>query len=124
MQINGYIEYGPTKAINIDYSLSFPATGYFISVNMLFEFSAQGQIIPTRLDVSPYKLSGFADHNETPTLTYDLLKQSLVIYTMYVVYQNLYSLGKPSSTAVFAWEKIFTMKAFVDNLVDLTVIFL
>jgi|TARA_B110000285_G_scaffold141549_1_gene158336 hypothetical protein len=81
MKYNKYIDYGPTKAIDIDYSLVFPSTGYFVSVNMLFEFSAQGQIIPTRLDASPYKLSGFADKNETPTLTYDLLKQSLVIYT-------------------------------------------
>ena len=40
MKYNKYIDYGPTKAIDIDYSLVFPSTGYFVSVNMLFEFSA------------------------------------------------------------------------------------
>lgn len=37
-----FIEYGRTKAIDIDFSLVFPDTGYYVGVNILFEFSTAG----------------------------------------------------------------------------------
>lgn len=33
---------GATKMVDIDFTLCFPATEYFVSVNLLVEFSAQG----------------------------------------------------------------------------------
>jgi len=40
MHENGYVKIGATKAINIDYSLLYPASSYFINVNMMIEFSS------------------------------------------------------------------------------------
>lgn len=42
MRKEKYIELGKTKMVDIDFSLSFPATSYFLTVNMLIEFTAQG----------------------------------------------------------------------------------
>ena len=54
-----YIKIGATKAIDIDFTYLFPRKGIFVNVNMLLEFTMQGQVIPTRFDVMPYKLSPF-----------------------------------------------------------------
>jgi hypothetical protein len=40
MRSERYIELGKTKMVDIDFSLCFPATSYFLSVNMLLEFTA------------------------------------------------------------------------------------
>ena len=37
-----FICYGATKAIDIDFSLCFPDTGYYVGVNILFEFTTSG----------------------------------------------------------------------------------
>jgi hypothetical protein len=42
MRREDYISLGMTKMVNIDFSLCFPATSYFLSVNMLIEFTVQG----------------------------------------------------------------------------------
>tara|TARA_B110000285_G_C15123215_1_gene618547 strand:- start:817 stop:963 length:147 start_codon:yes stop_codon:yes gene_type:complete len=34
-----WVENGPTKMVDIDLTLVFPATQFFVSVNMLFEFT-------------------------------------------------------------------------------------
>ena len=39
MRLGGYIETGPTKIVDIDFSLIFPTTSYFVAVNMLLEFT-------------------------------------------------------------------------------------
>ena len=57
-----FIRYGATKAVDIDFSLSFPDTGYFVGVNILFEFSTSGQVIPTRMDILPYRISAFSPY--------------------------------------------------------------
>jgi len=63
MEDQNYIKKGSTKMINIDFSLSYPSTSYFISVNMMIEFTNQGEVIPTRIDILPLKLSAFAEFN-------------------------------------------------------------
>ena len=37
-----YIALGKTKAIDIDFALAYPATNFYIAVNMLVEFSSMG----------------------------------------------------------------------------------
>ena len=41
MMSNGYFKAGATKMLNIDFTFIFPSTKYFVSANMLIEFSAQ-----------------------------------------------------------------------------------
>ena len=42
MQRDEYVEIGKTKAVNIDFSFAYPATNYYVAVNMLIEFSSMG----------------------------------------------------------------------------------
>lgn len=85
MKQNDYIEMGKTKMVNIQYNLSFPHLTYFICVNMMVEFTSMGQVIPTRLDVLPYKFSPFASFKEDATSSIDIMKFLLVLYTIYCV---------------------------------------
>lgn len=80
-----YIKIGQTKAVDIDINLAVPSTNYFVSINMLFEFTPLGQIIPTRLDALPYKLSPFAAYKEDVTSILDWIKVMLNFYNMYVI---------------------------------------
>ena len=57
----------------------------YMSVNMLIEFTTTGQVIPTRFDVLPYKLSPFATYKEDNTSSIDLQKFMLVLYTFFIV---------------------------------------
>merc|ERR1719460_2900934 len=83
-----FIEYGATKAIDIDFSLCFPDTGFFVGVNILFEFSTSGQIIPTRMDILPYRISAFSPYCADINQIIDTLKIMLVVYTIQVVVAN------------------------------------
>ena len=88
---------GGTKAIDIDFSFMYPSISYFVNVNILFEFTIYGQVIPTRFDVRSYKLSSFAGHNIDDSLkAIDTLKFMLVIYTFYNVVSKVMSQGKQS----------------------------
>jgi hypothetical protein len=119
MKKENYIELGRTKAIDIDFSLSFPSSKYLVSVNMLIEISAQSLVIPTRMDVKPYKLSAFATYNTDPTGSIDLLKFSLVIYTFVCVAQNY-----KGKTLLASLEKIIDVRIFGENLTDIIIVFL
>jgi len=88
MKRNNFIEVGKTKAVDMDFTLVFPSKSYFVNVNMLVEFTPQGRVIPTRMDVSPYKMSAFAGYNESPVKSIDTMKFVLVIYTAYCVLIN------------------------------------
>ena len=80
---------------------------------MLFEMTVQGQVIPTRMDILPYKYSAFASNNIDPTGPIDVMKIMLVIYTVTVVCQN------------FKKQKsIFLFSNITDNFIDLMIIFL
>ena len=72
--------------VDVDFTMAIPASAYYVAVNMLFEFNPYGQVIPTRIDILPYKLSPFAEYKEDQTATIDFLKFMLVIYTAYAVY--------------------------------------
>ena len=111
-----YIKIGPTKIVDIDFSLSFPTSSYFVAVNMLLEFTPQGQVVPTRIDILPYKFGAFAKYNIDPTGTIDIFKFMLVIYTVTIVVQNFMALK--------TWRKMLTMSAMFDNFTDMMVIFL
>lgn len=52
---------------------------------MMFEFTSMGQVIPTRIDVMPYKLSPFTRYKEDSTSVVDGVKFLLVLYTFYAV---------------------------------------
>jgi hypothetical protein len=116
MRHNKYIKIGPTKIVDIDFSLIFPTSSYFVAVNMLLEFTPQGQVVPTRIDILPYKFGAFAKYNIDPTGTIDIFKFMLVIYTVTIVVQNFMALK--------TWRKMLTMTAFFDNFTDMMVIFL
>ena len=85
MKQNKYVELGKTKMVDIDYAICIPHLQYFLSVNMMFEFTSMGQVIPTRIDVMPYKLSPFTKYKEDSTSFIDGLKFLLVLYTFYAV---------------------------------------
>jgi len=85
MKESNYIETGKTKMVDIDYTIMIPHLAYFLSVNMMFEFTSMGQVIPTRIDVMPYKLSPFTKYKEDATSFVDGLKFLLVLYTFYAV---------------------------------------
>lgn len=116
MMQNNYIVLGKTKMVDMDFSVLYPSTSYFVNVNMLVEFSTMGQVIPTRIDVLPYKLSAFAEFNPDATKTIDVLKMLLVLYTCYAVLVNI--CGQKSI------QNIFRLRNIWDNFVDLTIIYL
>lgn len=53
---------------------------------MMVEFTSMGQVIPTRIDVLPYKFSPFASFKEDATSSIDIMKFLLVLYTFYCVF--------------------------------------
>lgn len=81
MKSNRYISPGATKMVLIDFAFMFPSSTYFVNVNMMFEFSSLGQVIPTRFEATPFKLSSFSVAGDNQTGIIDLLKFLLVIYT-------------------------------------------
>ena len=113
LKSSNYLSIGPSKIVNIDFTLFFPSTGYFLSINMLFEMTVQGQVVPTRMDILPYKYSAFASNNIDPTGPIDVMKIMLVIYTVTVVCQNF-----KKQKSVFLFSNI------TDNFIDLMIIFL
>ena len=42
MRDENYIKLGQTKMIDIDFSLSIPASTWFVAVNMVLEFTTAG----------------------------------------------------------------------------------
>jgi len=102
--------------VDIDFSLSIPSTSYFVAVNMLIEFSPTGQVVPTRIDVLPYKLSPFSDFKEDNTSTIDALKFLLVLYTTYIVMQNFWQYYKKKT--------LLQVKNLWENFGDLMIIML
>lgn len=116
MKDDSYIKIGSTKMVDIDFTLSYPSTAYFVSVNMVIEFTSMGQVIPTRIDILPYKLSGFSDFGNTTSHTIDILKILLVVYTLYAVLTNFQSYG--------TIENIFRLKNIWANIVDIMIIIL
>jgi hypothetical protein len=83
-----WLEIGPTKMVAIEFAQIIPATNYFTTVLMLFEFTALGQVIPSRLEIMPYKLSPFSSFKEDVTSTLDLLKVFLNLYNVYSVIER------------------------------------
>jgi len=115
MRSNKYINMGATKMVLIDFGFMFPSSAYFVSVNMLFEFSSLGQVIPTRFEATPFKLSSFSTAGDNQTKFIDFLKFLLVIYTFIQVLENFMS--KKS-----LWD-VFSLSVFADNFVDMNIIF-
>lgn len=101
--------------IDIDFNFLYPSTEYFVSVNMMFEFTSSGQVIPTRIDVLPYKLNSFATHGNPHAGNIDILKFILVLYTFYCVFLNYQS---------YSLSKVLSIGAILENGLDLTIIFL
>ena len=90
MQKHEYVKRGETKAVNIDFTFMFPSTAYFVNVNMLIEFTLLGQVIPTRFDVNPYRLSTFnKQFDNESTRVIDFFKFLLVLYTIWAVLTDL-----------------------------------
>lgn len=94
-----YIKLGETKMINIDFSLSYPSTAYYLSVNMLIEFDQVGQVIPTRIDCLPYKLGAFSSYNMSNNKLIDFLKFVLVLYTAKCVFDVFKTRGFSTTIA-------------------------
>jgi hypothetical protein len=76
--------------LSIDFQLYYPPNDYHISVMMLFEFLPTGQIVPTRFDCLPYKLSGFAEVSNDSKGLLDVVKFLLNLYNFSYVVQNFY----------------------------------
>lgn len=57
-----YVKLGETKAVMINYNVLYLTTDIYVSVHMLVEFATNGQVIPTRFDVLPFRLNAFASH--------------------------------------------------------------
>jgi hypothetical protein len=118
MNDEGFISVGKTKMIDVDFSVAVPSSNYFVSVNCLMELTVMGQIIPTRLDALPYKLSPFADFKEDGTAIIDWFKILLVVYTVVALQMDY----KVKSTIVKSKMKAFLF-TLSENIIDLFVIF-
>ena len=90
MREHEYLAIGPTKVVIIDFQMYYPSIDYYLSVMMLFEFLPSGQIIPTRLDCQPYKISGFAKSSKKGKAVLDIVKFLLNIYNLQFVVMNFY----------------------------------
>lgn len=116
MRQHNYIKIGQTKAIDIDFTYLFPRIGLFVNVNMLLEFTLQGQVIPTRFDVLPYKLSPFYRHNDIQAqIIIDIFKAFLVLYIIWTIMTDL---AKYKSIS-----QILSFKAISNNFYDLLIVF-
>ena len=100
--------------LTIEFAMSFPSTGYFVSCMMMIEFTTIGQVIPTRMDVMPYKLGPFAEFQRDPNKTIDPLKFVLVLYTFYCVFGNFMRKRKNR----------FSFQTFSENATDITIVLL
>ena len=83
---------------------------------MLLEFTIIGQVIPTRLDIIPYRQSPYYSLQESnrETQFIDILKSLLVVYTFWAV---LTDLAKYKTCS-----QILSFKAISSNFVDLIII--
>lgn len=116
MKADGYTKIGPTKALSITFTLFYPSSEYFVSVTMLFEFTSLGQVIPTRFDALPYRLSAFAPA-QTGTIAFiDTLKYLMVIQTIYVIYDKLRKKGNVLN--LVKWSTV------QDNVIDIIIVLL
>lgn len=64
MKKEDFIKIGETKALIIDFNKLYPSSGLFVTTLMLLEFTHSNQVIPTRLDVLPFKMSPFSKFNK------------------------------------------------------------
>lgn len=90
MEEQNYYKIGQTKAISIDFTYLYPRTGTFVNVNMLLEFSLLGQVIPTRFDILPYRLSPFNSYsNADSQFIVDAIKAVLCLYNFWAIMVDL-----------------------------------
>lgn len=97
--------------VDIDFAILYPATSYYLAVNMLVEFDQAGQVIPTRIDCLPYKIGAMADYCTSANATLDPLKFFLVLYTVYNSY-------------IYFGKYGFSIGSLKEQFTDVTVIFL
>lgn len=117
MRQGQFTEGGATKAVIINFNYLYPSSEYFVSCLMVFEFSGVGQVIPTRFDAQPFRMSGFAKNNNSKEVQYvDGLKFVLVVYTAYAVIQ-IFGTYKTI-------EQIFRFSNVTDNFIDIGIIYL
>lgn len=67
--------------MSISFTILFPSTTYLMPVFALIEISQIGKVIPTRIEVMPYRVGPFAKANVSLNSFVDPLKFLLVIYT-------------------------------------------
>lgn len=77
-----YIEPGASRALNIDFTLLYPSSRYFINVELLIEFTRFGDVITTRQDIAPYLISPFSKNITTPMQYVTAIKLILLFYTI------------------------------------------
>jgi hypothetical protein len=101
--------------IDIDFTMMFPVSRIFVNVNLMFEFTQIGQVLPSRIDILPYKMSSFATHNKDINSTIDVLKFILVIFTFISLLTTFQG---------YSMAKIFSFGSVYENFVDLMIIIL
>ena len=67
--------------LSISFTILFPSTTYFMACFAMIEISQIGKVIPTRIEVMPYRVGPFAKANVSLNSYVDPLKFLLVIYT-------------------------------------------
>jgi hypothetical protein len=67
--------------MSISFSILFPSTTYLMPCFAMIEISQIGKVIPTRIEVMPYRVGPFAKANVSLNSYVDPLKFLLVIYT-------------------------------------------
>ena len=90
-----YIQEGETKAVDVDFTMMWPGSGetyIYVNVNLLIEFSVDGQVIPTRFDLRPIKLSPFSPQNPDHSLL--VLEVFRIILVLQVVVSLMMELRK------------------------------
>jgi hypothetical protein len=124
MEREGFISIGETKMVDIDFTVVIPSSGYYATINILTEFSQNGQVIPTRIDILPYKLSPFTLKKEDNTSIIDYAKFCLVIYTAYAVYLNFALIYRRKGGGMKGMLELMAFSSIFDNFGDIMTIFL
>ena len=82
MQAINYID-DLTQAIDIDFTILMSGSEYvFVNCNILFEFSRNGLVTDTRMDVHPLKYSTLSHHSADPSeLSTEVFRMIFFLYT-------------------------------------------
>jgi hypothetical protein len=74
--------------VSTSFTILFPSTTYLVACFAMIEISQIGKVIPTRIELMPYRVGPFAKANVSLNSYVDPFKFILVIYTAICIVLN------------------------------------